>query len=127
LRVLLAEDNVVNQKVAQRLLANEGHHVVVVSNGREALAALARERFDIILMDVQMPEMDGFETTAAIRGKERFTGARLPILAMTAHAMAGDQERCLTAGMDGYVAKPVRKAELLEAIKRVTVDASPVS
>jgi two-component system sensor histidine kinase/response regulator len=119
LRILLAEDNVVNQKVTQRILSNEGHSVEVAGNGREALAALERGPFDVLLMDVQMPEMDGFEATAAIRARERFTGARLPIVAMTAHAMAGDEERCLAAGMDGYVAKPVRKAELLGSIERV--------
>jgi CheY-like chemotaxis protein len=122
LRILLAEDNIVNQKVAQRFLIKEGHSVVVVSNGREALATLDREQFDLVLMDVQMPEMDGFEATAAIRARERFTGARLPILAMTAYAMAGDQERCLAAGMDGYVAKPVHKADLLNAIRSVRAE-----
>jgi two-component system, sensor histidine kinase and response regulator len=93
--------------VAQGILVNAGHDVVVVSNGREALTALGHQQFDLVLMDVQMPEMDGLEATAAIRARERFSGTRLPIFAMTAHAMAGDQERCLTAGMDGYVAKPV--------------------
>jgi two-component system, sensor histidine kinase and response regulator len=124
LRILLAEDNVINQKVAQRLLANEGHYVSVASNGKEALKALEREQFDLVLMDVQMPEMDGFEATAAIRARERFTGMRIPILAMTAHAMPGDEDRCLTAGMDGYVAKPVRKIDLLKAIASLTRDSS---
>jgi two-component system sensor histidine kinase/response regulator len=122
LRILVAEDNIVNQKVAQRFLIKEGHSVVVVSNGREALTALDREQFDLVLMDVQMPEMDGFEATAAIRARERFTGTRLPILAMTAHAMAGDQQRCLAVGMDGYVAKPVHKADLLNAIRSVRAE-----
>ena len=120
LRILLAEDNIVNQKVVLRLLEREGHRVVIAGNGREALAALEREHFHLILMDVQMPEMDGFETSSAIRARERFTGTRMPIVAMTAHAMSGDRERCLAAGMDGYVAKPVHKAELLAAIRSFT-------
>ena len=112
LRILLAEDNLVNQTVAQRMLEREGHQVVVVGNGLEALATLDRETFQLILMDIQMPLMDGFEATAAIRERERLTGGRVPIVAMTAHAMTGDKDRCLTAGMDGYIAKPVSKAEL---------------
>jgi len=119
LRILLAEDNLVNQKVALRMLEHEGHQVVVAGNGREVLAALEREAFQLVLMDIQMPLMDGFEATAAIRERERLTGERLPILAMTAHAMSGDKDRCLTAGMDGYIAKPVSKAELQEAISRI--------
>jgi CheY-like chemotaxis protein len=107
LRVLLAEDNAVNQKIASRFLEKEGHHVTLASDGRQALAALDRENFDVVLMDVQMPEMDGFEATAAIRARERDTGKRLPIIAMTAHAMKGDRERCLAAGMDSYIAKPI--------------------
>jgi signal transduction histidine kinase/CheY-like chemotaxis protein/integral membrane sensor domain MASE1 len=116
--ILLAEDNAVNQKVVLHFLEKEGHSVFIVSNGREALAALERRHFDLVLMDVQMPEMDGFEATALIRSRERISGKRIPILAMTAHAMSGDRERCLAAGMDGYIAKPVHKAELLEAIGR---------
>jgi CheY-like chemotaxis protein len=127
LRILLAEDNVVNQKVAVRMLQNEGHTVTVANNGREVLAALEREPFQLILMDVQMPEMDGFEATAAIRARERFTGAHLPIIAMTAHAMAGDQERCLGAGMDGYISKPVHKAELVQAINALRGLAEAIS
>jgi two-component system sensor histidine kinase/response regulator len=119
LRILLAEDNIVNQKVTVRVLEKEGHSVAVAGDGRQVLATLDRESFDLVLMDVQMPEMDGFEATDAIRGRERFTGVRLPIIAMTAHAMSGDKERCLTAGMDDYIAKPIHKAELLAAINRI--------
>jgi CheY-like chemotaxis protein len=118
LRVLLAEDNVVNQKLGVRLLEKHGHAVVVVANGREAIEALERECFDVVLMDVQMPEMDGFEATAEIRRLEA-PGGRLPIVAMTAHAMKGDRERCLAAGMDAYVAKPIQPRELYEAIEHV--------
>jgi two-component system sensor histidine kinase/response regulator len=119
LRVLVAEDNPVNQEVAVGMLERAGHTAVVVSQGREALAALGRERFDVVLMDVQMPELDGLETTAAIREREREEGGHLPIVAVTAHAMKGDVGRCLAAGMDAYVAKPLRSAELLAAIESV--------
>jgi len=117
LRILLAEDNLVNQKLAIRLLQKRGHSVVTASNGKEALAALERERFDLVLMDVQMPEMNGFEATALIREKERTTGRRMPIVALTAHAMKGDRERCLESGMDDYLAKPIRSAELYKVIE----------
>jgi CheY-like chemotaxis protein len=93
--------------------------VTVASNGREALAALATQAFDLVLMDVQMPELDGFATTAAIRQKEKAGGARVPIIAMTAHAMKGDEERCLAAGMDGYVSKPIDVQALMQAINAV--------
>ncbi|HEV2492558.1 MAG TPA: response regulator [Terriglobia bacterium] len=119
LRILLAEDNAFNQKVAMRILERQGHEVVVASDGREALDALeqpASRAFDLVLMDVQMPDMSGFEATAAIRERERATGAHLPIVAMTAHAMKGDRERCLRAGMDGYVSKPIQAKELLATI-----------
>ncbi len=119
LNILLVEDNSVNQRLMVRLLEKQGHHVVVAGNGHEALAALERESFDLVLMDVQMPEMDGFEATAAIRQREQATGTHIPILAMTAHAMAGDRERCLKAGMDGYVCKPVQIQALLAAIESV--------
>jgi len=112
LRVLVAEDNAVNQQVAVGMLERAGHRAVVAANGREALALLERESFDLVLMDVQMPEMDGFETTAAIREREKVTGGRLPIVALTAHAMKGDAERCLAAGMDAYLAKPLEMAQL---------------
>jgi PAS domain S-box-containing protein len=116
LRVLLAEDGLVNQQVAVGLLELRGHSVVVANHGREALAALERESFDVVLMDVQMPEMDGLEATAAIRARERQTGGHVPIIAMTAHAMKGDRERCLAAGMDGYLAKPIQARALDEAL-----------
>jgi signal transduction histidine kinase/CheY-like chemotaxis protein len=112
LKILLAEDNPVNQKLAVRMLEKRGHKVSVAANGREALAALDAEAFDLVLMDVQMPGMDGIEATAAVRQRERSTGKHLPIVAMTAHAMKGDDRRCLDAGMDGYLAKPIRSEEL---------------
>ena len=123
LRVLLAEDNTVNQKLATRLLEKHGHCVTVTSNGREALAALDRENFDAVLMDVQMPEMDGFEATAAIRAREQHTGKHLPIIAMTAHAMQGDRERCLAAGMDDYISKPIKIRELTDVLEKFSVAA----
>ncbi len=117
-RILVAEDNPVNQAVARRLLRKRGHIVTMVDNGREALAALEKETFDLVLMDVQMPEMDGLEATAAIRSRERGTSVHLPILAMTAHAMKGDEEECLAAGMDGYITKPIRSEDLFAAVDR---------
>jgi two-component system, sensor histidine kinase and response regulator len=126
-RILLAEDNPVNQRVALHLLAKAGHSTLAVVNGREVLDALARETFDLILMDVQMPEMDGFEATRAIRAQEQETGRHIPIVAMTAHAMKGDRERCLAAGMDDYLSKPVQKAELLRVIQSATAGAGPAA
>ena len=120
LRILVAEDNLNNQHVALSLLSKQGHSVVIVENGREALKALEREAFDLILMDIQMPDMDGFEATERIRARESGTNTRIPIIAMTAHAMTGDREKCLAAGMNAYVSKPIRRAELVEAIARVT-------
>jgi CheY-like chemotaxis protein/HPt (histidine-containing phosphotransfer) domain-containing protein len=125
LRVLLAEDNPVNQKLAVRLLEKEGHTVAVASTGREALTAVERERFDLILMDVQMPEMDGLEAAAHIRRSEAETGRHVPILAMTAYAMKGDRERCLAAGMDSYIAKPIQPGELYQAIARLVPPVAP--
>jgi two-component system, sensor histidine kinase and response regulator len=116
LRVLLAEDNVVNQRLAVMILNKRGYDVVVAVNGKEAVAAVEQEAFDVILMDVQMPEMDGFEATASIRKKEKDTGGHIPIIAMTAHAMKGDRERCLAAGMDGYLSKPIRPDSLVATI-----------
>ena len=112
LRILVAEDNLVNQRLATRLLEKRGHHVAVAGNGQQALAALEKENFDLVLMDLQMPETDGFESAAAIRAKERITGEHVPIVALTAHAMKGDREKCLAAGMDGYLSKPIRPQEL---------------
>jgi two-component system sensor histidine kinase/response regulator len=116
LSLLLAEDNLVNQRLMVRLLEKAGHAVTIARTGREALEALAKAPFDMVLMDVQMPEMDGFETTAAIRAGERLSGKHLPLLALTAHAMRGDRERCLEAGFDGYVSKPIRFQDLFDAI-----------
>jgi two-component system, sensor histidine kinase and response regulator len=123
LRILLAEDNVVNQKVACRILENHGDIVVVAGNGVQVLGMLEQQIFDLILMDAQMPQMDGFETTAAIRRLERATRAHIPIIAMTAHAMVGDRQRCLDAGMDGYIAKPVHAHELFDTIETVLAHA----
>src|SRR5262249_26015258 len=106
LYVLLAEDNPVNQRVAMRVLERRGHRVAVAGPGREALALWEREQFDLILMDVQMPDMDGIEATGAIRAREKQLGGYTPIIALTAHTMVGDRERCLGAGMDGYINKP---------------------
>jgi signal transduction histidine kinase/CheY-like chemotaxis protein len=117
LRILLAEDNLVNQRLATRLLEKRGHTVVMAGNGREALAAFESETFDLVLMDVQMPELDGLEATLAIREKEKGSGKRLPIVALTAHAMKGDREKCLAAGMDGYLTKPIRSQELDELLE----------
>ncbi len=119
--MLLAEDNAVNQMLAVRLLEKRGYTVTVAVNGREALAAFEKESFDVILMDIQMPEMDGFEATAAIRAKEKSTGDHIPIIAMTAHSLVGDQERCLAAGMDGYVSKPIRTHQLFAVIEGFSV------
>jgi two-component system, sensor histidine kinase and response regulator len=137
LRILLAEDNLVNQKVARRLLEREHHWVTVVGDGVEALEALDQQAFDLILMDVQMPRMDGLQAAAAIRDKERNSGGHIPIIALTANAMSGDRERCVAAGMDGYASKPIRMADLLSEVKRLatagpqpapeTHDDSPVS
>ena len=119
LRILVAEDNAVNQLLVRRLLEREDHAVVIVNNGRDAVMATGQQDFDLVLMDVQMPEMDGLEATATIRRAENATGKRHRIVAMTAHAMNGDRERCLAAGMDGYLSKPVRPIELTEIISSV--------
>jgi CheY-like chemotaxis protein len=115
--VLVAEDNLVSQQLAVRLLEKHGHTVEVAANGQKALAALEKGSFDVVLMDVQMPEVDGFQATAAIREREKTTGKHLRIIAMTAHAMEGAREECLAAGMDGYISKPIQLKEMLEAIE----------
>jgi CheY-like chemotaxis protein len=117
LSVLLVEDNPVNQRLATRMLEKRGHRVVLARNGREALEALEKASFDLIFMDVQMPEMDGFQATAAIREKETTTGEHMPVIALTAHAMKGDREKCLAGGMDGYLTKPIRPRELDDVLE----------
>ncbi|MEA3207368.1 MAG: hypothetical protein QOE70_425 [Chthoniobacter sp.] len=124
LRILLAEDNAINRALAAGLLEKRGHSLVHAANGQEAVAAAARELFDLIFMDVQMPEMDGLEATRRIRTAEQQTGFHTPIVAMTAHAMAGDRERCLGAGMDDYLSKPLQKAELLVLLARISSSSS---
>jgi two-component system, sensor histidine kinase and response regulator len=126
LRILIAEDSEGNRKVLTEFLSKSGYLVEAVDNGREALIALETGSFDAVLMDIQMPEMDGVEATAAIRAREKHTGAHLVIIAVTAHAMPGDRERCLEAGMDDYISKPYRSRELLETIARATVPAQRV-
>jgi CheY-like chemotaxis protein len=125
LHVLVAEDNQINQKVVTRLLEKQGHRATLAGNGREAIEKLLVGEFDAILMDVQMPEMNGLEATRAIRRAERGSGRHVPILAMTAHAMKGDREKCLASGMDGYVSKPIRAQELLEALQGLIPVAQP--
>src|SRR5262249_37572890 len=126
LRVLLAEDNAVNQLYAATLLQQAGHHVCVARSGREALAAFEREPFDLARMDIEMPEIAGCCEPAAIRRREHGTGRHLPILALTAHAVKGFREQCLSAGMDGYLSKPVRAQDLLDTVAR-TVELQPGS
>ena len=116
LNILLAEDSVVNQRLAVGILNNHGHHVTVAQNGREAIDMLSRQVFDLVLMDVQMPEMDGLEATETVRAREKQTGNHIPIIGMTAHVMKGDRDRCFEAGMDDYVPKPVQARKLLTAI-----------
>jgi signal transduction histidine kinase/CheY-like chemotaxis protein len=125
LRILMAEDNTVNQLVARKLLERRGHTVTVAGNGREALNLFDARRFDLVLMDVQMPDMDGFEATTALRAREAQAGGHIPIIAMTAHAMKGDQQRCLDAGMDAYVTKPIKPSALFAAIEAARCDQAP--
>ena len=119
MHILVAEDSPLNQKLARRILAQEGHTAVVAADGRQVLAAFERESFDLILMDVQMPELGGLETTVEIRRREAASGRHTPIVALTASAMKGDRERCLEAGMDAYVAKPLDKEKLLRLLYRL--------
>ncbi len=123
--VLVAEDNLVNQKLVMKILRKQGFSVVLAQNGNEAVAAAEKESFDIVLMDVQMPEMDGFEATAEIRRREQETGRHVPIVALTAHALKGDREACLAAGMDAYMSKPIRALDLLDLIARLTTASPP--
>jgi CheY-like chemotaxis protein len=118
LRVLLAEDNLVNQRLARRLLEKNGHTVHIAKNGREALEIFGREELDVVLMDLQMPELDGIQATAAIRESEQSRGGHVPIIALTAHALAGDRANCLSSGMDGYLAKPYSSEDLNLALFR---------
>jgi len=118
-RVLLVEDNAVNRTLAQRLLQKRGFTVSIAVDGKQAIAATQSEEFDLVLMDIQMPDMDGFEATGEIRKREKLTGRRTPIIALTAHALKEDRERCLSAGMDAYVTKPIRPAELFGVIQNV--------
>jgi two-component system, sensor histidine kinase and response regulator len=127
LRILLAEDNKVNQTLAVRLLEKWGHSITIAENGRDAVRAFESTSFDIILMDVQMPEMDGLEAAGSIRAKERMTGEHIPIIALTAHALSGDRERCLQAGMDSYVTKPISRKELQSAIQAVVTLRKPLA
>jgi two-component system sensor histidine kinase/response regulator len=124
-RVLLAEDNAINQRVALLILEKAGHRVATAENGKVALRMLEEQPFDLILMDVQMPEMDGFEATTLVREMEKNTGKHIPIIAMTAHAMAGDRHRCLDAGMDNYISKPIAAAALLELVSRYSEEPLP--
>jgi signal transduction histidine kinase/CheY-like chemotaxis protein/HPt (histidine-containing phosphotransfer) domain-containing protein len=122
LRILVAEDHPVNQELVLGILGIEGHAVTLAKNGREAIEILQNGKFDIVLMDVQMPEMDGYQATAAIRELERHTGRHIPVIAMTAHAMKGDREKCLAAGMDDYISKPIRVATLQKVLQMVQLD-----
>jgi CheY-like chemotaxis protein len=119
----LAEDNPINQRLMTKMLEKMGHQVTLVENGKAVVERAAHDHFDLVLMDVQMPELDGLEATRQIRRREEAGGGHLPIVALTAHAMKGDRERCLESGMDGYLAKPVRWSELRAVIGQVLVSA----
>lgn len=119
LKILLAEDNLVNQNLAVAILKKLGHTVTVADNGEEALTALEKNTYDLVIMDIQMPKIDGLEATKAIRKREQQTGQHLPIIAMTAHAIKGDRERCLSAGMDEYISKPIHIEELQAVLSTV--------
>src|SRR3989338_5299193 len=123
--ILLAEDNIVNQKIAVKLLEKKGWLVKAVDDGQKVLDLLAKENFDVILMDAQMPVLDGFETTRKIRDAEKKTGRRIPIIALTARAMNEDKKKCLDVGMDGYVPKPIDRENLYETIETIMKKGSP--
>ena len=125
LTILLAEDNPVNQQLARAMLEKAGHDVTIVENGRLAVEAMAEKDFDVILIDVQMPVMDGLEAVAAIRRREKTTGTHRLIVALTAHAMKGDREKCLDVGMDAHVSKPLRRQELLSVLDELALDRRP--
>jgi CheY-like chemotaxis protein len=124
LRILVAEDSAVNQSLMVHLLQKMGHTPVVAASGAEVLALLQKQKFDLVFMDVQMPEMDGFAATGEIRRQEQASGGHLPVIAMTAHALKGDRERCLAAGMDGYIAKPISFAEVEQTMAKFTEGAA---
>ncbi len=126
LHILIAEDNLVNQKLAAKLLEKQGHTSLIANNGREAVEAWETEAFDAVLMDMQMPEMDGIEATKEIRAKERELGKHIPIIAMTANVMRGDRERCLEAGMDDYIPKPVDVVKLVEVLDKINPQVNQV-
>jgi signal transduction histidine kinase/ActR/RegA family two-component response regulator len=126
-KILLVEDNIVNQKLAVRLLESRGHKVTVVADGRAAVAAVKNQQFDIVLMDVQMPEMSGFEATRLIREHEKHTGKHLPIIALTAHAMSGDRENCLESGMDDYISKPIKPEVVFEIVETAFAESVDLS
>jgi len=119
LHILLAEDSLINQKVAIHILEKQGHRISVADNGKSVLYALKRECFDLVLMDIQMPKMNGLEVTASIRKKEKITGTHIPIIAITAHGLKGDRERYLEAGLDDYITKPIKQDELIKTLNRV--------
>ena len=125
-KILLAEDNAINQAIAARMLERQGCSVAIANNGREAVTAVKNSAFDLVLMDIQMPEMDGLEATIKIRENEVASHRRIPIIAMTAHAMKGDEEMCVAAGMDGYLTKPVQSKKLFEVIYRA-LSAAPAA
>jgi CheY-like chemotaxis protein len=125
LRILLAEDNAINQRLATRLLEKRGHKVEVTATGREALTMLEEAPFDVVLMDVQMPDMDGLQATALIRERESRLGMHTPIIALTAHTMKGDRERCLSAGMDDFITKPVNAVELIAVVEATAAASAP--
>ena len=125
LQLLVVEDNPLNSLLAKRLLEKQNHRIQTAANGREALEKMESERFDCVLMDLQMPELDGFATTAIIRDRERVSGQHLPIIALTAHAIAGDLERCLAAGMDAYLTKPIDAKDVVAMVERVTRTKQP--